>query len=158
MLSRELSRRARARLCQNLYCTYGTTETAGVAIGSASIIEAIPGAVGYIQPGVTVAVVDSSGTALPQGRDGSVRIRSIHAATEYVGDPELSRQYFHDGYFNSGDIGHLTPDGVLVISGREKTALNIGGDTVAPESVEAVITAFGAVAEAGVLSATTAWE
>ena len=75
LLSRELSRRARARMCHNLYSTYGTTETAGVAIGPASVIEAIPGAVGYIQPGVTVAVVDNSGTVLPPGRDGSLRIR-----------------------------------------------------------------------------------
>ena len=41
---------------------------------------------------------------------------------------------------------------MLVITGREKTALNIGGDTVTPESVEAVITGFGAVAEAGVFA------
>jgi acyl-coenzyme A synthetase/AMP-(fatty) acid ligase len=152
MLSRELSRRARARLCQNLYCTYGTTETAGVAFGPANVIEAIPGAVGYVQPGATVEVVDKTGQLLPIGRDGSLRIRSIHAASEYVGDPDTSRLFFRDGCFYPGDLGHLTKDGLLVISGREKTALLIGGDTVAPEIIEAILTSFPGVTEAGVFA------
>jgi acyl-CoA synthetase (AMP-forming)/AMP-acid ligase II len=152
LLSRELSHRARARLCQNLYCTYGTTETAGVAFGPANVIEAVPGAVGYVQPGAKVEVVDKSGQILPIGRDGSLRIRSIHSAKEYVGDPEATRQFFRDDCFYPGDIGHLTVDGLLVISGREKTALLIGGDTVAPESVEAILTSFAGVAEAAVFA------
>ncbi len=41
----------------------------------------------------------------------------------------------------------------MVITGREKTALNVGGDTVAPESVEALISSFENVAEAGVFAA-----
>ena len=152
MLSRELSRRARARLCQNLYCTYGTTETAGVTFGPANIIEAIPGAVGYVQPGANVEIVDRSGQMLPPGHNGSVRIRSIHAAKEYVGDPETSRLFFRDGCFYPGDIGHMTKDGLLVISGREKTALLIGGDTVAPEAIEAILMSYPDIAEAAALA------
>ncbi|HLH98355.1 MAG TPA: class I adenylate-forming enzyme family protein [Xanthobacteraceae bacterium] len=149
ILSRELSRRARARLCQNLYCTYGTTETAGVAFGPANIIEAIPGAVGYVQPGATVEIVDKSGQILPLGHDGLLRIRSIHAASEYVGDPETSRLFFRDGCFYPGDLGQLGKDGLLIISGREKTALLIGSDTVAPETIEAILTSYPGVVEAG---------
>jgi len=72
--------------------------------------------------------------------------------TGYVGDPETTKALFRDGYFYSGDIGHLTPDGLLVITGREKTALNIGGDTVHPELVEQVLMAFGGVSEAAVFA------
>ena len=60
--------------------------------------------------------------------------------------------FFRDGYFYSGDIGHVTPDGLLVITGREKTALNIGGDTVSPELVEEIIMSFPGVREAGVFA------
>jgi acyl-coenzyme A synthetase/AMP-(fatty) acid ligase len=156
MLSRELSRRARARLCQNLYSSYGSTETTTVAFGPASVLDAVPGGVGFVQPGVKIEVVDQSGAILPPGRDGSLRIRSSHMASGYVGDPEASRAFFRDGCFYSGDIGHTTPEGLLVVIGREKAALNVGGDTVSPESIEATLTAFENVEEAGVFAADNA--
>ena len=51
-----------------------------------------------------------------------------------------------------GDVGYVTLEGLLVITGREKTALNVGGDTVSPESVEAIITSFENVEQAGVFA------
>jgi acyl-CoA synthetase (AMP-forming)/AMP-acid ligase II len=149
MLSRELSYRARARMCQNLYSSYGSTETTTVAFGPASVIENVSGAVGYIQPGVTVEAVDKSGNVLPPLRDGALRIRTAHMATGYVGDPAATQTFFRGGYFYSGDIGHVTPQGLLVVTGREKTALNIGGDTIHPELVEEVIVSFEGIREAG---------
>jgi len=156
MLSRELSRRARMRMCQNVYSTYGATETTTVALGPASMIEAVPGAVGYVLPGVAIEAVDDADQALPLGQDGHLRMRSHNMATGYYGDAETSRELFRNGWFYSGDIGHLTPEGMLVISGRKKTALNIGGDTVNPERVEAIITSFPGVTEAGAFAVNNA--
>jgi acyl-CoA synthetase (AMP-forming)/AMP-acid ligase II len=152
MLSRELSIRARIRMCQNLYSTYGATEINTVALGPASVLETVPGAVGYVVPSVTVEAVDASGTLLPAGREGELRIRSAQMVSGYVGDPEATRTFFRDGYFYSGDIGHVTPEGLMVISGRKKTALNIGGDTINPERVEDALVAHDAVTEAGVFA------
>jgi acyl-CoA synthetase (AMP-forming)/AMP-acid ligase II len=123
-----------------------------VAFGPASVLERVPGAVGYVQPGVVVEATDGSGRVLPPGRDGLLRIRTDHMAAGYVGDPETTKAFFCDGYFSSGDIGHLTAEGLLVITGREKTALNVGGDTVTPELVEDVIGAFPNVEEAAVFA------
>src|SRR5262249_47442706 len=123
-----------------------------VAFGPASVLEDIPGAVGYVLPGVTVEAIDDSGAVLPAGRDGLLRVRSHHMIDGYYNDPETTKAFFRDGWFLSGDIGHVTPDGLLVISGRQKTALNIGGDTVNPERVEAVLMAFHGVGEAGVVA------
>jgi acyl-CoA synthetase (AMP-forming)/AMP-acid ligase II len=156
MLSRQLSQRARARMCQNLYSSYGSTETTTVAFGPASVLETKPGAVGYIQPGVIVEAIDNSGNVLPPLRDGALRIRTDHMADGYVGDPDTTKALFRDGYFYSGDVGHLTAEGLLVIAGREKTALNIGGDTVSPELVEDVIGSFPGIREAGVFAADNA--
>jgi acyl-CoA synthetase (AMP-forming)/AMP-acid ligase II len=156
MLSPELSRRARVRMCKSLYSTYGATETNTVAFGPASVTEAVPGAVGFVLPSVTVEALDPAGTTLPIGRDGEIRIRSPQMVTEYVGDPEGSRTFFRDGYFYSGDIGHLTTEGLLVITGRKKTALNIGGDTINPERVEEALVAHDAVTEAGVFAVNNA--
>ncbi len=151
-LSRELSHRVRARMCQNLYSSYGSTETATVAFGPANVLERVPGAVGYIQPGVTVEALDGSGQILPASRDGALRMRSVYMASEYFGDPETTQINFRNGYFYTGDIGHVTADGLLVITGREKAALNVGGDTVHPELVEQIITSFPEVSEAGVFA------
>jgi acyl-coenzyme A synthetase/AMP-(fatty) acid ligase len=152
LLSRELSQRARTRMCQNLYSSYGSTETSMVAFGPASVLERIPGAVGYAQPGVVIEAVDPSDQVLPPLRDGVLRIRSEFMAEGYVGDAETTQAVFRDGYFYSGDVGHVTPDGVLVITGREKTALNIGGDTVSPEWVEGIIGSSANVEEAAVFA------
>jgi acyl-coenzyme A synthetase/AMP-(fatty) acid ligase len=123
-LSAELSRRVRARMCQNLYTSYGATETTTVAFGPASVTESIPGAVGYVTAGAKIEIVDAQGTLLPPDTDGRVRIRSKHTATEYVGDPESSRIHFRDGCFYPGDIGRLREDGIFIISGREKAAMH----------------------------------
>jgi len=148
-LSPQLSQRVRARMCQNLYSSYGSTEATTAAFGPASVLERIPGAVGYVQPGVAVEAIDKSGNVLAPMQDGELRIRTAHMAEGYVSDPESTKEFFRDGFFYSGDIGHVTRDGILVISGRAKTALNIGGSTITAESVEEVISSFEGIREAG---------
>jgi len=152
LLSPALSRRARQRMCQNLYSSYGSTETVTVAFGPASVLERIPGAVGYVLPGATVEATDDSGEALPVGRDGELRIRTPLMAHQYIGDAEATRTFFRDGYFYSGDLGHVTPEGILVITGRKKTALNVGGDNISPERVEAAIVGYEGIEDAGVFA------
>ena len=66
----------------------------------------------------------------------------------YLDDPALSQIVFRDGCFYTGDTGYLMKDGMLVITGREKDVLNLGGDKVKPQTIEAVLTAFEGVGEA----------
>ncbi len=153
LLAPQLAQRVRARMCPNLYSSYGATETTTVAFGPASVVERVAGAVGYVQPGAVVQAVDGSGRVLPPLRDGVLRVRTDHMADGYVGDPDATQAQFRDGYFYTGDIGHLTADNLLVITGREKTALNIGGDTISPELVETIIMSFPGVREAAVFAA-----
>jgi acyl-CoA synthetase (AMP-forming)/AMP-acid ligase II len=117
------------------------------------VLERVPGAVGYIQPGVTVQAVDGSDQVLPPLQDGVLRVRNSHMVSGYLGDPETTKAVFRDGYFYSGDVGHVTPEGILVITGRAKTALNIGGDTVSPEFVEDVVAGCPGVQECAVFAA-----
>jgi acyl-CoA synthetase (AMP-forming)/AMP-acid ligase II len=151
-LSRELSEQARSRICQNLYTSYGSTETTTVACGPAHYISRQPGAVGFICPGVTVEIVDRDGRLLPVGHEGSIRIRSPHLARGYVGDPEATAQMFRDGAFYSGDLGFVTEESLLVVTGREKSALSVSGDTVAPEIIEEVLCSFPGVEQAAALA------
>jgi acyl-coenzyme A synthetase/AMP-(fatty) acid ligase len=149
-LSRELADRVRSRMCQNLFTSYGSTETATCVYGPAEITSKTPGAVGFVCPGYSVDIVDAGGRPLPAGREGSVRIRSPYSASGYLGDPEATAQMFRDGAFYIGDRGYLTADGMLVITGREKTALLISGDSIAPEIIEEVLCGFAGIDQTAV--------
>jgi acyl-coenzyme A synthetase/AMP-(fatty) acid ligase len=151
-LPRSLSERVRARLAPNLLFFFGTSETGTVATSSAHAVANVPGAVGHVVPGVTVEIVDTENRILPQGAEGSVRIRSPTIVDGYLGDPEQTKVSFRDGYFYSGDLGYLTKDGLLIISGREKAILNLGGVKVRPEMVEETLTAFSSVDQAAVFA------
>jgi fatty-acyl-CoA synthase len=152
LLSPELMTRARARMSPHIYNSYGATEVGPVSLGPAHVIAEVAGAVGYVLPDVSVQIVDDADRPLPPGKEGAVRIRSRTRAEGYVGDPQQSARTFRDGYFHPGDFGYLTADRLLVISGREESRLNVGGDKVNPELVEATLIAFDGIEDAGVFS------
>jgi acyl-CoA synthetase (AMP-forming)/AMP-acid ligase II len=156
LLSRSLSERARGRLCANLVSAYGSTETNMVATAPAHITAQTAGAVGYLTPGMAVETVDESDRPLAAGSEGLIRIRGPFNVDGYVGDPDESAKAFRDGWFHPGDIGRVTPDDLLVITGRQKTVMNIGGDKVRPEVIEDLLTSVAGIAQAGVISVANA--
>jgi acyl-CoA synthetase (AMP-forming)/AMP-acid ligase II len=142
LLSKSLSDRIRARLCSNVIAGYGSTEATIVATAPAQAINGIPNAVGFITPGMTVESVDDADKPLPPGHEGIIRIKSQYGATGYFRNEQESAKSFRDGWFYPGDLGCLTSDGMLRITGRQNFVLNIGGDKVRPELIEDVITAI----------------
>ena len=57
-------------------------------------------------------------------------------------NPAESNKIFRDGWFYPGDLGTLNADGLLVITGREQAALNLGGDKISPETIELTLSQF----------------
>jgi acyl-coenzyme A synthetase/AMP-(fatty) acid ligase len=155
MLSRTLAEQLRAQVCSNLVAAYGSTEGGVTAAAPASLVGKIEGAVGFIVPGMTVDIVDAAGDVLPPGKEGQVRVRGDTVADGYVGDPAGMRSAFRGGGFCPGDVGVVTPDGMLVIAGREQSVINLGGNKVNPERVEAALVAFAGVRDAAVFPITT---
>jgi acyl-coenzyme A synthetase/AMP-(fatty) acid ligase len=153
LLPRQLVERLRPRLCSHLVTAYGATETAMSASAPAHRIAHIPGAVGYVTPGARVEIVDDADRSLPANTQGIVRIGSEVAVDRYVKDPAGSAQMFRNGYFYPGDLGSLTPDNVLVISGRLNSILNIGGEKIAADRVEAALTSYEGVRQAAAFTA-----
>jgi acyl-CoA synthetase (AMP-forming)/AMP-acid ligase II len=148
MLSRALSERVRARMCTHVVSAYGATEGNPVAGAPSHQIAHIPGAVGYVAPGMIVEAADASGRALPPGTEGLIRIRGHACVTGYLGNPPGSEKIFRDGWLYPGDIGMVTEDRVLVISGRDKVIIDLGGDKINPETVEAVLMSFPGIVHA----------
>jgi acyl-CoA synthetase (AMP-forming)/AMP-acid ligase II len=155
VLSQTMLDRVRPRLCSHMMCRYGATETGTTASAPAQHIAHIPGAVGYVVPGAAVEIVDESGRCVPRGTEGIVRIANEVAVDRYVDDPNGSAQFFRDGWFYPGDVGSLTTDNLLIISGRENNVLNAGGGKVAAEKIEAVLASYNGVSQAAVVRATS---
>jgi acyl-CoA synthetase (AMP-forming)/AMP-acid ligase II len=114
-----LSERVRSRICSHVVEAFDSTEASILASAPAHAIAGIPGAVGFVTPGTTVQIVDRSGTVLPAGQEGLVRIKSDCAVDGYLGNPEETAQAFRDGWFYPGDTGSLDASELLVITGRE---------------------------------------
>jgi len=151
-LSVPLSQRLRSRICSHLVSIYGSTEASMTAVANAHEIAAVPRAVGYVTPGVTVQIIDESDTLLPLGEEGQLRIRSEFAVDGYFRNSEESAKVFRQGWFYPGDQGRLNADGLLVITGRQHAVLNLGGDKVSAESIEFVLTQLPGVLEAAAVA------
>lgn len=108
--------------------TYGMTETSG-----GCIYDGVP------LDGVRVAV------------DGRIRLAGPVLALGYRLRPDLTAESFAGGWFTTGDLGELGPDGRLVIHGRADDVVVTGGEKVAPSAVEAALSAHPAVVEAVVV-------
>jgi acyl-CoA synthetase (AMP-forming)/AMP-acid ligase II len=152
LLSRTLSERVRARMCSNLLATYGSTEISPVAMAPAHRIAHIEGAVGFVAPWVQIDVVDSDDRPLKPGTEGLIRMRGHTCVDGYVGNPAGSETFFRGGWFYPGDIGRITEDRLLIISGRQQAVINVGGNKVNPETIEAVLGAFPGVIHSAAFS------
>jgi len=151
-MSKSLSERVRQRMCSHLILSYGTTEMGAVTSALAHHIAHIEGATGYVLPGITVQACEGDGPPLAPGKEGIIRIRSNCGVAGYLGNPPGSQEIFRDGWFYPGDIGAVSEDGVLIVSGRQKTVLNIGGEKLHPEKVEQVLMGFPGIEQAGVFA------
>jgi len=91
---------------------------------------------GTTLPNHEVAVRDSQGKELPERKCGTVFVRGPSLMSEYLDNPEATREVLEDdGWLNTGDLGYLI-DGQLVITGREKDLIIINGRNIWPQDLE----------------------
>jgi len=110
------------------------------------------GAVGTQVVNVQIGIMDGDGRLLPRGEQGEIVYRSPQALNEYLHNPEATAEAFAHGWFHSGDVGRLDPDGMLWFTDRNKDVIKTGGENVASIEVEkAVYAADPDVAEAVVV-------
>ena len=91
---------------------------------------------GTAVPGLEVRIVDpASGRERQEREVGELEIRGTSVCSGYYGRPDLNADLFHDGWLRTGDLGYLV-GGELVLCGRIKDVIIVGGRNVFPEDVE----------------------
>ena len=130
---------------------YGLTETSPIV--AACTIEAHrAGTVGRPIRNVEIRIVDPDRRDLPTGQDGEILVHSPGVMKGYYRKPDETRCVLDaDGWFKTGDVGHLDEDGYLTITGRVKEMLIIGGENVFPRDIEAILESHQAVLRAAVI-------
>jgi amino acid adenylation domain-containing protein len=128
--------------------TYGMTEAA-TQIAANPLERRKPGSVGK-PAGAEIAVMDSDGRQLPAGERGEIALRGPTITRGYDNNEVATRSAFRDGWFRTGDLGYMDPEGYLFLIGRIKKAdvINRGGQKVSPAEVERVLLSHPEVAEA----------
>jgi long-chain acyl-CoA synthetase len=94
-----------------------------------------PGSVGRLSKGVEIRIRDvDAGTQLDLSSDGEILVRTAVMPTHFVGGATVPVDA--DGWFATGDVGHLDEHGILYITGRAQEKLIVGGFNVYPAEVE----------------------
>jgi fatty-acyl-CoA synthase len=90
-------------------------------------------------PGLEVRIVDpNSGAPLAEREVGELEIRGTSVCNGYYNDLSATEALFHDGWLRTGDLAYLV-DGELVMCGRIKDVIIVGGRNVFPEDIERAV-------------------
>lgn len=133
---------------------YGMSETVMLTSNpcKASDGERRGGTVGLPLPGVALRVAGDDGKPLPAGEIGGIQVKGPNVFQGYWNMPEKTAEEFtSDGYFKTGDVGYVAPNGFVTIVGRSKDLIISGGYNVYPAEIEGFMNAIPGVAESALV-------
>ena len=117
---------------------YGMTETGVVAQNPLPPGRSRLGSVG-LPASNEFGILAEDGRHLAPGQMGEIIVRGPEVFGGYEGDSAASAEAFVEGWFRTGDLGHVDDDGFLFIDGRIKELINRGGFKVSPSAVDAAL-------------------
>lgn len=100
-----------------------------------------------------IRIVDDEDEEVAPGQVGHLLTRGPYTIRGYYkAEEHNARAFTADGFYRTGDMARMTPEGYLVVEGRAKDQINRGGDKVAAEEVENHLLAHPGVHDAAVVS------
>jgi long-chain acyl-CoA synthetase len=109
------------------------------------------GSIGKPVEGVEVKFFDDDGNEVDDGDIGEIAIKGPNVMTEYWNKPEETEEDLRDGWFFTGDMGHIDEDGFVFVDDRKKDMIIRGGENVYPREIEEVLHHHDDVEEVAVI-------
>ncbi|MFS8035604.1 acyl-CoA synthetase [Xanthobacter sp. AM11] len=155
---REDQKRALAALGKVLVQYFGLGEVTGnITVLPAALHEAEDGpqvrlgTCGYERTGMQVEIQDEAGQARAPFETGEICVCGPAVFAGYYDNPQANAQAFRNGWFRTGDLGHMDEEGFLYITGRASDMYISGGSNVYPREVEEKALTHPALAEVAIL-------
>ncbi len=102
-------------------------------------------------PGVELKLVTLDGRVAARGEEGEIRTKCRQLFAGYL-DSSLDADAFdEDGWFRTGDVGHIRPDGHVVLTGRLKDIIIRKGENISAKEIEDLLYAHPKVADVAVI-------
>jgi fatty-acyl-CoA synthase len=130
---------------------YGSTETGPVVVFQRCADAERAGVAGRCGVHAEMRIVDETGADVPPGQSGEILIRARNVMSGYWRDAAATASTLRDGWFYSGDIGHIDADGYLVVDDRKKDLIISGGENIFPAALEAILAECPEIEEAAVV-------
>jgi long-chain acyl-CoA synthetase len=131
---------------------YGLSETAPTLTCNPATSTAFNGSIGVPVPSTYISIRDDDGNEVGIGQAGEICARGPQVMAGYWNRPdETAKVMTADGYFRTGDIGVMGPDGFIKIVDRKKDMILVSGFNVYPNEVEEVIANHPGVLECAVI-------
>lgn len=132
---------------------YGMTETGGGVCwgGPNESLDVCADTDGRVVPGSQIQAVDLDRRPVPYGQEGELRVRGPQNMIGYT-DPELTAAAVdEDDWVYTGDLGTVTVDGLIRITGRTKDIINRGGEKFSAREIEELILSHPSIQDAAVV-------
>jgi long-chain acyl-CoA synthetase len=127
---------------------YGLSETAPTLTVTPSNLAEFSGTIGLPVPSTYISIRDDDGREVPIGEVGEICGKGPQVMAGYWNRPdETARVMTSDGFFRTGDIGVMSPDGFIKVVDRKKDMIIVSGFNVYPNEVEEVIASHPGVLE-----------
>ncbi|HYW89217.1 MAG TPA: long-chain fatty acid--CoA ligase [Chloroflexota bacterium] len=109
---------------------------------------------GLSAPGVELRALDSEGNDVPwDGKTmGELVVRGPWVAAEYYADDRSAASFTADGWFRTGDVVTIQPNGYIEIADRTKDLIKSGGEWISSVALENALMAYPKVLEAAVIA------
>ncbi|MDX6765028.1 class I adenylate-forming enzyme family protein, partial [Streptomyces sp. F8] len=101
--------------------------------------------------GMSIRITTPDGSPLPPNTDGEVRLRGEAVCQGYLNPDQSAEVFDADGYLITGDLGHLTPDGYLVLTGRSKDVIIRKGENISAKEIEDLLHRLPGIADVAVI-------
>jgi len=109
------------------------------------------GTCGIARTGMQVAIMNDGGDMLGANETGEICVIGPAVFAGYFNNEEANAQAFRDGWFRTGDLGHLDDNGFLFITGRASDMYISGGSNIYPREIEEKILSHPDISEVAVV-------